>query len=226
MRFAFAGIALLALVLALWLFPWIPFGMTTENYGGGVAGALILSFATFITSLLFVIVWGPAFRNESVPEFLRVLFGAQQLIRGRSQFYSRIAIECARARKDRRKMFALMVVQLPANGSGSQERWDEDRQIATMLARSIIRSQDVVGDSWPHEVWLLAVGAGPEACSSIIQRLGEAFQRSAEPFASLSKSRMGMALFGVDGEEPEDLFAAAYQRLEPLNAGRKLQAVA
>lgn len=216
MRVAFAGTALLVLLFLLWVIPWVPIGMTTENYSAGVAGAFVLGSAAFGACLAFILIWGPSFRNESVPEFLRVLFGAQQLIRGRSQFYSRIALECVRARKDRRKVFSLIVVQLPANNNGTEPDTDDNREIAAMIARGIIRAEDVVADSWPREVWLLSVGAGREACASITHRLAEAFQRTAEPFSALSRSRIGVAIFGEDGDDPDALFAAAYRRLEPL----------
>lgn len=211
MRLAFAGILLLALLLVLWVVPWVPIGLTADEYDVGIAGALLLGIGTAIASLLFVIIWGPHFRSESVPEFLRVLFGAQQLIRSRKQFSSRLRLECARARKDRRKVFSLIVVQLPADGNSAREQRDERRLMATMLVRSMVRVEDIVGDSWPHEVWVLSVGAGPQACNGIMRRLAQTFARSEVP--ALGQCRIGGSIFGEDGDDPDALFSVAYQRL-------------
>ena len=82
LRLSFVGVVLLHLLLLAWVTPWIPFGMTAEDYTQATAVALLLALSSSISSLTFLIVWAPHFRQETLPEFLRVLFGAQQLIRG------------------------------------------------------------------------------------------------------------------------------------------------
>lgn len=215
MRISFVGLSLLYALLLVWAVPWIPVGMTRGNYDTATVMLLGLALLPFVSSLLFLIIWTPQFRNESLPEFLRVLFGARQLIRGRQQFQSRLAAECQRARKDRRRIFSLVVIQVPGSSREEREKRDGARLLAAMLVRDCVRGEDVVADSWPHEVWVLAVGAPAEARPHIIRRLARALATSDTPVDSID-CKVGGSTFDLDGQDPDGLFSAAYQRLAPL----------
>ena len=219
LRLSFVGVVVLYLLLLAWVTPWIPFGMRTADYTRGTAVALLLALSSSLSSLTFLVVWAPHFRQETLPEFLRVLFGAQQLIRGRSQFQSRLAAECHRARRDRRHVFSLIVVRLQAATPQPVAQADghaREGELTTMLVRSIVRAQDIVSYSWPDEVWVLALGANHQACESIVHRLTRALTASDTPLRSPESCRIGCSTFDLDGQEPDELFSAAYGRMKRL----------
>jgi hypothetical protein len=196
--------------------------MRPEDYTPATFVLMIMAFACAIATLFFALVWAPQFRNEPLPEFLRVLFGAGQLIRGPQQFNSRLAAECRRARRDRRHVFSLIVVQLPNADATSEaqrpllEETENNRQYAAMVVRNSIRAEDVVGDSWPREVWVLSVGAPQEARPSIIQRLARSLT-STDHATLFAGCCIGGSTFGKDGEQPDEMFNAAYGRLASLD---------
>ena len=144
----------------------------------------------------------PGVGNDDV---VRLRPGAGQLIRGAQQFHSRLAAECRRARRDRRHVFSLIVVQLPngESASGEQrpllEETENNRQYAAMVVRNTIRGEDDVGDSWPREVWVLSVGAPKEARPSIIERLARSLGASADEicFTSGGTEADNLAVIGA-----------------------------
>ncbi|MEX1253017.1 MAG: hypothetical protein WEE64_01620 [Dehalococcoidia bacterium] len=221
MRLSFLGVFLLNLGLTAWALPGLPWGMRAEDYTPATFVLMIMGFASAVATLLFALVWAPQFRNEPLPEFLRVLFGAGQLIRGPQQFHSRLAAECRRARKDRRQVFSLIVMQLPTQEMSDEQRpllqdTENVRQYAAMVVRNTIRSEDVVGDFWPREVWVLSAGAPQEARPSIMHRLARSLSTT-DGEGAFAGCRIGGSTFGRDGEQPNEIFAAAHQRLMPLD---------
>lgn len=216
MRMSFALLALASGLGLIWVLPWFPLGLTFDNYSGPAAGAVILATLAGGGALAFMLVWGPSFRNEPLPEFLRVLLGGHQLIRGRHQFYSRLAAECKRARKDRRYMFSVVMVQ--RGPSLEQHDWLEpgrEQDVAAMLMRGVVRADDVVATS-PGALYVLATGAGDEARERVVQRMIEVLNDFDEPLGLTGARAIGSATFGEDGDSPELLLFAIKQRMRPI----------
>ena len=215
MRGSFVVVAAAVLGFGAWALPWVPFGLRSGDYTPTIVAGVLLAAGCTFTSVAFVFAWAPLFRNEPLPEFLRVLFGANQLIRGRNQFVSRIASECRRARRDRRYEFSVFVVQHEGPdrsppGRISVEGHDYDP--AVLHVRSDVRNDDIVGIISPREIWVLILGANDEARDRVFARLERALQALDPPEACA----IGASTFGRDGERPDDLLTVAAQRLEPL----------
>ena len=216
MRLAFATLALAFVLTLVWVLPWFPIGLTFDNYSGPAAGAVVLCALTCLGALGFTLVWGPSFRNEPLPEFLRVLFGGHQLIRGRHQFYSRLAAECRRAKKDRRYVFSIVILQ---RGPGyEQHDWLEpsrEADVAAVLVRSVVRSDDVVATS-PGAIFVLVTGAADQARERVVGRLAKVFLAFDEPLGLYDARAIGSATFGEDGDSPELLLFAMKERMRRL----------
>lgn len=216
MRLSFALLFVVSGFALVWVIPWFGVGLTFDNYSGPAAGAVILCAMSGLGALTFILVWGPTFRNEPLPEFLRVLFGSHQLIRGRHQFYSRLATECKRARKDRRYIFSVIMVQRAPGFD--QHDWLEPAQeqdVAAMILRGIVRGDDVVATS-PSALWVLITGAAEEARERVATRVAQALLEFDEPLGFTGARAMGGATFGDDGDSPELLLFTIKQRLRPL----------
>jgi hypothetical protein len=218
MRGSFAVLAVALGLTLLWVLPWIPLGLTTENYSGPAGGAVILCVLSFAGALGFALVWAPSFRNEPLPEFLRVLFGGHQLIRGRHQFYSRLAAECRRARRDRRYLFSIVIIQ--RGPAYEQHDWLEpsrEQDVAAMLLRGVVRTDDVVATS-PGALYVLIAGAGYEARERVCGRIAQALADFDEPLGLTGARAIGSATYGEDGDSPELLLFAMKQRMRPMAA--------
>lgn len=206
MRSSFASVSLLCLVSVAWAIPWIPLGMTDQHYSTVTAAGLGLVAASCITSSLFFMAWGRKFRGESLPEFLQVLFGAKLLVRGRAQFYHRLKLECGRGRRRRRHVFSLIIIRLAAEGPGLPR---QERNLITVLIRSIVRAGDILGDVGPNDLGLLVSETDQAGSQTILPRLAQRLVNS----AALHACRIGSSFFPEDGDSPDELFAAAYERL-------------
>ena len=211
LRLSFLGVVALHLLALAWVLPAVPGGMSRID--GETAVALILIITAFLSAIGFLVFWGPWFRHEPLSEFLRVLFGAHQLIRGRAQFLSRIAVECQRARSDRRYAFSLVVIKEAAkheNGASPSAA-----QAAALLVRGAVRAEDIVADPASDEVWVLISRADRQARARIVARLADTL-RALITAASFEAYRIGASTYGEDGETPEVLFDTARVRFARL----------
>lgn len=211
LRLSFAGVIALHLLVLAWVLPAVPGGMSAIDSETGVA--LLLFGVAYLSALGFLVFWGPWFRHEPLSEFLRVLFGAHQLIRGRAQFISRLAAECQRAHSDRRYVFSLVVIKEAAKHD--EGAMPSAAQAAALLVRGAVRSEDIVADPSSDEVWVLISRADLHARARIITRLAGAL-RELVSAASLESYRIGASTYGADGTTTDVLFDAARERFARL----------
>jgi GGDEF domain-containing protein len=210
MRGCTVALAFVLLAYAFWVIPWLPFGLTVEDYSAPVATSVGLGTLCALLAVAYTLVWAPQFKNESPREFVRALFGSRRLIRGPGQFMHRLDLECRRTRRDRRRAFTLVVVRLD-HAPVPDIDVSQLREATSILARSAVRSEDIVGDSGDDEVWLLALGAPQPAIPSLLGRLSSAFremipEREQDAFQGFG---LGAASFGPDGEKADVLLNSA-----------------
>lgn len=219
---AAATVALTA-VLALWIIPPVPIGMTQNDYSLAVGIAFLLALASALMGFVAVFARESATGETDLAGIWRSLFAGARRTRNRHQFYNRLARECARALRDRRSALSLVLVHVgPAeqrSGPVSPEALDH---VATALAASV-RSSDVMGIAGDAEIGVLAIDAGPEAregiCRRFERRLTTAFVGwtraelpGGAPVVSLGASTMG------PDDDPETLLAAARHALRPIGS--------
>lgn len=213
MRFSFVVLTLLHLAILTWLVLCWPLHLLA--FGSTAADGLVLLALTYLASAAFLIHWGASFRDESLSEFLRVLFGAHQLIRGRQQFCARLAAECRRVRRDRRYVFSLFVIQHQPIEIADRH-WDLPVEDACgALVRSIVRGEDIVGVPSNDEVWVLAERVDHRTCANIAGRLASALRDSEPPFDA-AQFRIGASTAGMEDPTPNALLNAARSRLAPV----------
>ena len=211
LRLTFLGVVALHLLALGWIVPVVPGGMSTID--GDTTVALLLIAIAFLSALGFLIFWGPWFRHEPLSEFLRVLFGAHQLIRGRQQFISRLGAECQRAHSDRRYIFSLVVIKEAAEHGNSP--MPSAGQAAALLVRGAVRAEDIVADPASDEVWVLISRADLHARARIVTRLANTLRELVEE-AALESYRIGASTYGADGDATNALFNAARERFARL----------
>jgi hypothetical protein len=212
LRLSFIGVVVLHLLALAWLVPAVPGG--PASIGGDTSIALLLFAVAYVSGLAFLLFWGPWFRHEPLSEFLRVLFGAHQLIRGRAQFLSRLGAECQRAHTDRRYVFSLVVIKEAAKHEGGA--LPSAGQAAALLVRGAVRADDIVADPASDEVWVLISRADLHARARIVARLANTLRELVDD-AALESYRIGASTFGADGDATNALFNAARERFVSLH---------
>jgi GGDEF domain-containing protein len=217
MRLSFLIVTFIALAFLIWVAPSLPWGASADDYTPASAASLILCLIAWIGSVAFILAWMPRFRGESFPQFLRVLFGARQFIRGRQQFQSRLATECRQTRRDRRHAFSVVVLQVaPAPKAETGQDTARDTALAAVAVRAGVRSHDIVAEVMPDEVWVLAFDAAAEGRKRVVERLARALLESHASLGPTRSYRIGAGTFGEDGENPESLLAAAHEQTRSL----------
>lgn len=220
MRACTGALILVLAAYVFWVIPWLPLGLATADYSAPVAASVALGTLCGVFAVGYALVWAPQFKNESASEFVRALFGSRRLIRGPGQFMHRLDLECRRARKDRRQTFTLVVVRL--DGAAAQDvGMNQLREAASIVARTAVRSDDIVGDSGDDEVWLLALGARQPAIPSLAGRLSRSFRDVVQPSEahSFKGFAIGAASFGPDGEQSNVLLECARRAIAAISDG-------
>jgi hypothetical protein len=200
--------------LLVWALPSLAFHTAVND--PSAAAVLIIVFSVAAAGFTFGswVVWKPLLQHESPSELGRLLLGAQKLVRTPTQFRVRLALECGRAKRDPEHTFTLIVVRLPQTvGESRRRRQSTAGQpgLPAILVRGAARTEDVVAETSPNDVWLLARGVTQDLREAVVSRLAGAL-RDSEGDVTAS-AQLGAATFGDDGTQPETLFAVAYGRL-------------
>jgi hypothetical protein len=216
LRAAFLITILLTVGFVAWALPFVPGGLS--GYDTATAVAIGLAVAAAAAWVFFIVVFVPLFQQEPLSQFLQVLFGGHQLIRGGTQFIRRLEAECRRAQRDRRHVFSLIVVrqpELPHEKRDLTELNGEPHAMAFVI-RSMVRTKDIVATPSEAEVWVLTLSADQEACERVVRRLSVGLQRADWLPNGAGLTRIGASTFGVDAEAAQTLLQIAQRRLAPL----------
>ncbi len=209
--------------------PWGPIERVMPGYEMSGALRSVLLAGGLFGSVAYWVVWRPILRHESSAEFLRVLFGAGLLIRGRGQFKGRLSAECGRDGKNGRNVFSLIVIRLSEDRNGSKEPAagrEFEKSLPAIAVRGIARSGDIVADAQPNEIWVLAVGADDHGRESIVHRMANSLSDGAVSPRLFEGARIGGATFPADGWRPSDLFATAHRTAAALSDVREMKPAA
>ncbi len=214
MRLAFSGVCLTWLLLVVWAIPGGPIVDMVPDYSAAAVLGLFFALGAVGGTLGFMFLWRPTFKDETVNDFVHVLFGSGLLLRRRPQFKARLAAECRRAKAEDASVFSLVVLKLsgPAlvNGQAANRRFGG--KLAALWARSVARADDIVGDAAEDEIWILARSANEQGRKIIVSRLAGQLS-SPDVLPSFEGAMMGTVTFGASGRDAETLLKAASDRL-------------
>jgi len=224
------GIAIvLTLVLAVWAMPWLPIGMTWDDYTPAVRVSALLAAASALTGLVGAYLGGVTGREGGLVETLQNLLGNRARLRNRQQFRNRLERECARARRDRRSFLSLILVRVQQGDDPCDASVLEG---VGQIVAATMRSSDVPGIAGDDEVGVIAIGADSAAREAIVGRLRRALASySAELAMSSDSGQEGaVALSAITLDhaslDPDLLLAEARSSLSPIVAGSTRAAAA
>jgi hypothetical protein len=211
----------LAIVLALWIVPWVPFGVTQEHLRLAETVAFVLVGGGALLGLLASITRDLAGVDKDVAEFWRGLLGGVERLRNGAQFRYRLGRECARCGRDRRTTSSLVLVRLTASGEGNvADGRDALEHLADALVAGL-RSSDVVGLVSERELGVLAIGAKPSARRTMVARLrrtvAAAFLEWVETDSRSEAVSLSLGAYTLDpADDVDSSVAAARQTLRPV----------
>ncbi|MGB6837849.1 MAG: diguanylate cyclase [Dehalococcoidia bacterium] len=218
-RLAMVAFWTLAALFFLWAIPWLPAGMSVEDYSTEVAftfsllGACILLGGVAITLRIF------AHRRRQALVAWTTLYDETTGLRNRRYFLERLKLECEQA-AERRSQFALILFALEPVHERSP-RQDQSTTAALRSAGQVLASRtrlsDLVAVIGPRELVVLTPGLGPDAAEPAAHRLGRILLREVKGWADKPDQRptltVGVAVFGGETTEPGDLLRAARSHL-------------
>lgn len=218
----------MTVVLVVWMIPWVPAGMTADDYSPAVRVALALATGSTALSLLALFARQPIDGEGEVAQVWHSLLGSRKTLRNRTQFHKRLARECERAQRDQRRWLSLLVVRVQGNGDcGIRGSADAFELIAGSMV-PLVRSSDVIGMAGDSELGVLAIGADAKAREIICLRFEPALASALREWwaeAGVSGREalvsLGASTFGADGIEPGHLLAAARDSLTPVIPGSR-----
>ena len=94
-----AGAAALTVLLAIWAMPWVPVGMTRDDYSAHVVVALVLAMGIALMGLIAAFAYRLPGGQVELAEILHSLLGRRARLRNLQQFCNRLARECQRAQR-------------------------------------------------------------------------------------------------------------------------------
>ena len=219
------GAAALAVVLAIWAMPWVPVGMTRDDYSAHLLVALALAMGSILMALIAAFTRGLASGHVQLAEIWHTLLGKRVRLRNRQQFCNRLARECHRAQRERRSSLSLILVRVSEGEDRDGEQALEHVAHALMAA---MRSSDVVGMAGDNEIGILAIGADAKALEIISVRLKRALAAALVEFTedrlatNVPEALLGASSWGPDGAEPDSLLTAARASFAPVVPGPRL----
>lgn len=214
--------AVMAVALALWVIPWVPIGMTQDDFSPAVRVALALATGSALMGFLAFLTREPASTEGDVAEVWRSLLGKGVRLRNRRQFGYRLARECVSAQRDRRLSLSLILMRVsPGDDDNDLGRRDALDHIVHALALTV-RSSDVIGIAGIDEIGVLAISADAEVREVIRARFERALIAALVEWRGAKASRkapmvsLGASTLGLE-DDPDTLVAAARQALRPIN---------
>jgi GGDEF domain-containing protein len=227
------GIAIvLTAVLAIWAMPWLPIGMSWDDYTSAVRVSVVLAIGGALMGLVGAYLGGVTGREGGLIETLQSILERRVRVRNRQQFRNRLVRECRRARRDRRCSLSLVLVRVLQNddvdGPGATSVLEDVAQVVA----ATVRSSDVPGIAGDGEIGVIAIDANSAAREAIVARLRRALvSYSAELAMSSGSGQKGaVSLSAITPEhaglDPDLLLAEARASLLPVAAGRTKAAAA
>jgi hypothetical protein len=214
-RLVFAAAALSWFGLLVWALPSVIFP-TAVGAGAAIVLLSVFSAAAAGFTLASWIVWKPVLQDEELSELFAFLSGGQKYVRGPAQFRRRLALECRRAKADPDGAFMLIIARASGEAADPRRRvasTDKLPLMPALIVRGAARTDDVVAEASPNEVWLIARGVPRDLRESVVSRLTSLL---GEP-----GTEIGYAAFGDDGTQPETLLEVASGRISAPKRARK-----
>jgi GGDEF domain-containing protein len=203
----FISFALIFVAILFWAIPWLPYGLSVEDYDDRVTLLMVLIILASLTAFGTVYHRDLGRRIEqNIVTWSTVHEGLGDL-RQREYFYDRIILECDRASIDHSE-FTVVALRLN-DDAGGPVGLEASERILRVLA-PMAEESDCLAALGPHEIGILAPKTDGAHAAALAERLRSLVALSTD---SPLQVRVGWSVYPADGGEAGGLVGLARQRL-------------
>jgi diguanylate cyclase (GGDEF)-like protein len=221
-RLSMAAFWTVAVLFFLWAIPWLPGGMSVEDYSPGVIFTFSVLGSCILLGGFAITLRTLAHRRRQALVAWTTVYDETTGLRNRRYFLERLRLECEQAAERRSHFGVILFAFEPAHGGSPREAQSTTAALrsAGQVLASQTRLSDIVAVIGPRELVVLTPGLGLGAAEPTAQRLGRVLFRKVEGWADKPDQqptlRVGVAVFGGETTEPGDLLRAARSHLVPI----------
>lgn len=198
----------------LWVLPWVPIGLTRDDYNSDAGLAVALAFGALLCALGAVYFRDKSNRYEqTLVTWSSVHDELGDLLR-REYFYERAEIESVRADRSGVSFGVFAVRFSPNENAGSAETANALEALAGM-----IRQTDSLAALGPQEVAVLGAAMGTREAPGFAYRLKSTIEKATG--ATDDQVSVGWAIWGTDGTDAGTLLGLARSRMQRKNTLRE-----
>jgi hypothetical protein len=193
----------------LYTVPWLPYGLTTDDYNDQVQFMVILMLMAVCLGFAAVYLRDIGNRVEQTMLTWNTVNDGLSDLRRREYFFDRIVLECSRAglTNDR---FTIVTLRLTVPLSSDTEKITR----AIKALEPVVREYDCLSSLGPHEIAVLAHGIGEDEAPVLANNLAQ-LVTGAYPEMPVTDDEVvsGYAVFDVDSNDAGTLIGIARERL-------------
>jgi GGDEF domain-containing protein len=199
----------------LWVMPWVPWGLTNEDYPEGAGVAVALAFGAWIAGFGAVYLRDQTNRYEQTLVTFSSVHDELGDLRRREYFYERAVIECMRSERNG-VSFGVFAIRF---GMGESVNSAETATALEALA-GLIRQTDSLAALGPQEVGVVAAGMGSREAPGFAYRLKSTLEKATGATDSDQVS-VGWAIWLTDGFDADTLVGIARSRMQRKSSLRE-----
>ena len=200
--------AAMTTVTLLWVVPWVPWGLTVEDYDAEAVGAVALGFGAWIAAFGFVYLRDQTNRYEQTLLTWSSVRDELGDLRRREYLYERTVVECMRAERTG-VSFGVFAVHF---GAGENVNSAQTATALEALA-GLIRQTDSLSALGPQEVGVIGSAMGNREAPAFAYRLKSTIEMATGSKDSDQVS-VGWAIWGTDGADADTLVGLARSRMQ------------
>ncbi len=213
-RLALVAFFVTGAVFLLWVLPWLPSGLDTDDYTPELGFTMYLLVGIATTAMLALSFLELARRQRERLMIWAAVYDEATGLHTRSYLYDRLSLERERAQLTGR-VFSVLVLQIRTRRSGSGPSpmlSNATLQKVAALINRLTHPSDLVALLSGSELAILSIGASLEERDGLVERLRAAVATELPRFLDRPAAVDvigGAATYGVEGTDAGDLVQAA-----------------
>jgi diguanylate cyclase (GGDEF)-like protein len=226
-RLAVVAFSLMVFLFLLWALPWVPLGMSADDYSLEVLLALILLGCSPAVTAVTLLTRGMAAQRREALIAWASIYDRATGLRNRDYFLERLALQCQLGREVAEYRVGVIIVaieELQEDGKGSRPADDRLYRLIGMSMAGQMRPTDLIAPIGNTEMGVLVSAASPASVQLVAERVRRSLDQNLEEIAGQSASnlsiRMGVATLNHAQSEPEALLAAARSSMKLVRRGQ------
>lgn len=207
-RLILAGFFTVFIATLLYTLPWIPYGLSEDDYNSRIFFLMFLMLLATVLALGAIYLRDISNRVEQTMLTWTTVNDGLSDLRRREYFFDRIVLECSRATTTG-EAFTVIAMRLTVPEQSDNEKISR----AIRALEPVVREFDCLSSLGPHEIGVLAHGIEHGEADTICQHLAQIVADAFPDHPGESEVIAGYAVFNQDSTEAGALIGIARERL-------------